>query len=833
MSVNTSPEVLSAAGFKNLAKKAELDRTLSKEDIAEVQKNAKDEIDKLHKALTSSDTNDRNSILDTHMSDQAIRKELVDLINEVRANPASVAPVWVTSAPNGTPASVPAWVYSPDIQSPTREVSKDTNMPKIEVVQAPKLGDIESSAKTLEKNFSVWLLKAQDQWDEIQMIADPAESENDFRNLANFLNKNKPTNVLNLSRRNNMLILTDLLNAARNNNSTAVVIQWRTLYEHSDPQMRLNWIFDQIKDMNNRVVDEANNGTFGVTDLVVWGLSTAFTIGLPTSVFLWYLYGKTKIKGRNLPGAERSNSAFKAFFGDIFHGGTADISKLPKETQQILDEFIMKEVNRNRSTPYTEAEFKDTNHEAYKELKRRQNLVEQHFKGGMSDTFVADLYDKTGADQRRRLRELGAAVQGKERGNVLRPYNTVTSALKAPWATVPLVWWIYPTSANPNVIKWKELLTMMKKWIPVEEVVVKWETLKVKPDELTLARQIQSLGDAAEKKVTEENNLIEKRETELRNMKTTEQSNVEKLKWEIDTLKNEVSSESHEWNEQRVRDAKSEKARFEWLLSNQRTEVVSASGEIATASAEIRTQSGIISGFERNPLIKSLEWKRVALAQAQAESPIDDAKVAKAQAEFETAKRAAESDVSQLEEARRKYNDAEAKKAQAEAKKAQAEAEISRLEWEVRDAQGNVEKAKGKLEKTSSEADKRTLRSNVDIQADITKKQWEKAIAEEKIKHIDQALRDPRKMDALLDAHFADFKRRFDVKITNLRSEIDALVSWADGINKYLAELHIKYPTKIPTSVAKWVTKISDVEILKLGELYEAIIKAIGKRAAH
>ncbi len=147
--------------------------------------------------------------------------------------------------------------------------------------------------------------------------------------------------------------------------------------------------------MNNKVVDEANNGTFGVSDLVTGGISTVFTLGVPTSLTLWWLYGKMKIKGKNLPGAEKSSSAFKAVWNDIFHGGTADISKLPKETQQVLDEFIMKQINTGRVVPYTASDFKDTNHEANKELKRRQNLVEQHFKGSMGDTFVADLDAKT------------------------------------------------------------------------------------------------------------------------------------------------------------------------------------------------------------------------------------------------------------------------------------------------------------------------------------------------------------------------------------------------------------------------------------------------------
>jgi len=98
-------------------------------------------------------------------------------------------------------------------------------MAKIEHKDKPTIADIETSADSLEKNFSVWLLKAQDQWDEIQMVADPKEFENDFRGLANYLNMNKPQNVLNLSRRNNMLVLIDLLQAARNNTSGTIVIQ--------------------------------------------------------------------------------------------------------------------------------------------------------------------------------------------------------------------------------------------------------------------------------------------------------------------------------------------------------------------------------------------------------------------------------------------------------------------------------------------------------------------------------------------------------------------------------------------------------------------------------
>lgn len=98
-------------------------------------------------------------------------------------------------------------------------------MSKIEHKEKPTVADIETSASLLENNFSVWLLKAQDQWDEIQMVADPKEFENDFRGLANYLNMNKPQNVLNLSRRNNMLVLIDLLQAARNNTSGTIVIQ--------------------------------------------------------------------------------------------------------------------------------------------------------------------------------------------------------------------------------------------------------------------------------------------------------------------------------------------------------------------------------------------------------------------------------------------------------------------------------------------------------------------------------------------------------------------------------------------------------------------------------
>ncbi len=98
-------------------------------------------------------------------------------------------------------------------------------MSKIEHNDKPTITDIEKSAASLEKNVSVWLLRAQDQWDEIQMVADPKEFENDFRGLANYLNMNKPQNVLNLSRRNNMLVLIDLLQAARNNTSGTIVIQ--------------------------------------------------------------------------------------------------------------------------------------------------------------------------------------------------------------------------------------------------------------------------------------------------------------------------------------------------------------------------------------------------------------------------------------------------------------------------------------------------------------------------------------------------------------------------------------------------------------------------------
>ena len=108
MSVNASPEVLSAAGFKNLASKAKLDRNLSRDDVAEVQLNAKDELDLLHKALTSQNAQDKNTVLDEHMPDQAIRKALVDLINDVRANPAPpAAPATTTSAPAAAPAVAP------------------------------------------------------------------------------------------------------------------------------------------------------------------------------------------------------------------------------------------------------------------------------------------------------------------------------------------------------------------------------------------------------------------------------------------------------------------------------------------------------------------------------------------------------------------------------------------------------------------------------------------------------------------------------------------------------------------------------------------------------
>jgi len=54
-------------------------------------------------------------------------------------------------------------------------------MNKIEHKEKPALSDIETSAALLEKNMSIWLLKGQEQWDEIQMIADSKEFENDFR----------------------------------------------------------------------------------------------------------------------------------------------------------------------------------------------------------------------------------------------------------------------------------------------------------------------------------------------------------------------------------------------------------------------------------------------------------------------------------------------------------------------------------------------------------------------------------------------------------------------------------------------------------------------------
>lgn len=83
MSINTSPEVLSAAGFKNLASKAELKRNLSKEDFAEVQATAKDEIARLKDALTTTDVAKKNSVLEEYMPDISTRSALLDLIKEV------------------------------------------------------------------------------------------------------------------------------------------------------------------------------------------------------------------------------------------------------------------------------------------------------------------------------------------------------------------------------------------------------------------------------------------------------------------------------------------------------------------------------------------------------------------------------------------------------------------------------------------------------------------------------------------------------------------------------------------------------------------------------
>ncbi len=83
MSINTSPEVLSAAGFQNLASKAELKRNLSKEDFAEVQATAKDEIARLKDALTTTDVAKKNSVLEEYMPDISTRSALLDLIKEV------------------------------------------------------------------------------------------------------------------------------------------------------------------------------------------------------------------------------------------------------------------------------------------------------------------------------------------------------------------------------------------------------------------------------------------------------------------------------------------------------------------------------------------------------------------------------------------------------------------------------------------------------------------------------------------------------------------------------------------------------------------------------
>ncbi len=759
-----------------------------------------------------------------------IHTSLEALLVEAEKSPAAAPAAWAGSTLAGAPSVASAWSYLPDIQAPLRNVSKDTAMEKLQPNQTPKLADIETGATLLEKNISVWLLKAEDQWDEIQTVADPKEFENDFRGLANYLNQNKPKNILDLSRKNNMLVLTDLLLAARNNNRwNAVIVQWRTLYEHSDPQMRLNWIFDQIKDANNKVVDEANNGTIGVTNLLTGWISTIFTVGVPTFLAIWWLYGKTKIKWQNLPWADKSNSAFMAVWNDIFHGGTADLSKLPKESQQILDEHIKKEINTWRATVYTEAEFKDSSHEAYKELKRRQNLFEQHFKWAMWDTFVADLDAKTGVDQRRRLRELGAAVQGKERGSILRPINTVTS-IKSHGVTVPLVWGVFPTSANQNVIKGKELFTMMKKWIPVEEVSVNGQILKVKPDELALATKIKTLAADAEKKVTDKDTLITQRETELRNIKSTEEGKVKNLEEKISILDKEASKESIDLKEKWVQDASLEKTKYEAELRKQRWEVISAVGDIATAGSDMKTEKQKYELLERHPLIKELEWKSIVLAKASAVSPIDQTKVAKAQWEFEDIQKAAQIYSDQLEQARKNYYQAEAKKTQAEAKKTQAEAEVLRLEKEINTAQTNIEKATRLLETQNSKTDAGKPRQASEIQADKIKFQAELDMAKEKVIHIDQALRDPRTMDALPSTHFASFKTRFDTKITNLRSEIEFLVSGAKGINSILADLHTKYPT-ISDKFVRWGIEFGvDNKPLKLEAIYEAVLKVIGKR---
>jgi hypothetical protein len=106
MSAKISQEILSGAGFKNLAAEAPADE-LDKEGIAKVQMNAKQEIDALKVALQA---NGANTVLNEHFKDQGARKALLDLIAEVEGTPQVAAPAATVPAQAAAPVNWPSQV---------------------------------------------------------------------------------------------------------------------------------------------------------------------------------------------------------------------------------------------------------------------------------------------------------------------------------------------------------------------------------------------------------------------------------------------------------------------------------------------------------------------------------------------------------------------------------------------------------------------------------------------------------------------------------------------------------------------------------------------------
>ncbi len=100
---NISQEILSSAGFKNLASKAPAD-SLDKEGVTEVRQSAKQEIEELKAALA---TNGQNAVLNEYFKDPTARKALLDLIDEVEKNPPQATPAAAVATPAAT-ASAPA-----------------------------------------------------------------------------------------------------------------------------------------------------------------------------------------------------------------------------------------------------------------------------------------------------------------------------------------------------------------------------------------------------------------------------------------------------------------------------------------------------------------------------------------------------------------------------------------------------------------------------------------------------------------------------------------------------------------------------------------------------